>query len=83
MEIRGPQPMHLSDPIQLGDAHNVVAQISLDRQGLEWLEGLCPHGDEFTKDLNRALRVLDEREAIAAEDPGLGVYIAFGGELRP
>lgn len=82
MALRGPQPMHCSDPIKLGDAHNVVAEIALDRDGLEWLEGLCPDGDGFTEDLRAALRELDERERFAEEFPPWGLSVVLVGELR-
>lgn len=71
------------DPIQVGVANNVVCEISVDREGLEWLAGLCPEGDGFTEDLHQALRQLDELEVIEAKEPGLHIEIALGGELRP
>jgi hypothetical protein len=47
-------------PLRIGDAQNVVVELTLNRDGLEWLAYKCPDGDEFTKELRRALDKVDE-----------------------
>lgn len=66
-------------PLELGVAHGVVAVVHLDRDGLEWLAGLCPDGDGFTADLWDAVRQVEEIDQISAElEPGLDVVLVRG-----
>lgn len=57
-----------TEPIQIGDAHNVVAELSLSRDALEWLAYQCPSGDGFTRDLFDALARIDREAEEEAED---------------
>lgn len=67
-------------PLKIGDAHGVVVEIALDRDGLEWLAYKCPEGDEFTKELRRALDTVDEELESTEVTPRLYIYV--GGVLR-
>lgn len=68
-------------PVKLGDARKVVAEVSLDRESLEWLAGQLPVGDVFTRELYAALRKVDEEiEIIERNTPG--ITIVLSGTLR-
>lgn len=68
-------------PVKVGDARGIVVEISLDREGLEWLAGELPVGDTFTRDLYAALRKVDEELEIESRcTPGL--YITLSGVRR-
>jgi hypothetical protein len=55
-------------PLQVGVAQNVVAEISCDREALEWIAYALPQGDGFTKDLHAALAEVDRAEEEEAAD---------------
>lgn len=65
-----------SFPLKIGDAHGVVVEIALDRDGLEWLAYRCPPGDGFTEDLMQALDVVDRELEARAEGPELRIEIS-------
>jgi len=68
-------------PLKIGDARNVVVEISLDREGLEWLAGELPPRDRFTKELYETLQsVDDELEIWRRNTPELRIVLK--GEMR-
>lgn len=67
-------------PVTLGDAHNVVAHVHLDREGLEWLAYLVPEGDTFRDDCMKALDRVDEELEMIRETPMLNIFLV--GTLR-
>lgn len=64
-------------PLKIGDAHGVVVEISLDREGLEWLAGELPVGDAFTRELYATLKKVDEEiEIWRRNTPELHIVIS-------
>lgn len=69
-------------PLKIGDAHGVVVEISLDREGLEWLAGELPPRDGFTKGLYAALRKVDEELEIRRRNtPGLSIILSAPAQV--
>jgi len=54
-------------PVHVGDVRGVVAEVALDRDGLEWLAYKLPADDEFTKELFDALGRVDAQLEIESE----------------
>lgn len=68
----------LRHPVKVGDVRGVVVEISLDREGLEWLAGELPIGDTFTRELYAALRKVDEELEIEDRNTP-GIFITISG----
>jgi phosphate uptake regulator len=75
----------MARPLQIGDAHNVVVELSLSRDALEWLAYCCPDGDAFTKDLFDTLERVDREAEEEAADivefgrPALAIRVGPDG----